>query len=51
MEMSHKKHYEAPQTEVFVIMQESVICTSPGSNQTEMNGAPSYNGFNTEETW
>lgn len=47
METIHKEHYEAPSTSVFEVRQEGVICQSG----TGTNGAPTYNGFNTEEEW
>lgn len=47
MEAKHKEIYLAPTTLVFEVLQEGVVCQST----TETNGAPTYNGFNTEEEW
>ena len=47
METIHKEHYDAPSTMVFEVRQEGVICQS----ETGTEGNPTYNGFDTEETW
>ncbi len=47
MEKKNKETYLAPSTLVFEVMQEGAICQSG----TGTNGAPTYNGFNTEEEW
>ena len=47
MDEYRKLFYEEPQTIVFEVRQEGVVCASG----TGTNGAPTYNGFNTEEEW
>lgn len=47
MEKKSKEFYESPATQVIELAQEGVVCASG----TETSGAPTYNGFNEEETW
>lgn len=47
MEEKVKLVYESPQTMVFEVKQEGVICASGVGT----NGDPTYNRFNDEEEW
>ena len=47
MEKKAKEFYEAPSVEIIEVAQEGFVCVS----DVRTNGAPEYNGFNTEEEW
>ena len=47
METKNKIIYAPPMAETVEVKAEGVICQSV----TGTNGAPTYNGFNTEEEW
>lgn len=47
MEKNNKETYQTPSVLIFEVKTEGVVCASG----TETSGAPTYNGFNEEETW
>ena len=47
MEKKTKVFYEAPSVEVVEVAQKGLVCAS----NVQVNGFPSYSGFNNEEEW